>query len=64
MQLQGEESPTYDNLFINVEDFHIEFFSAFGKYIERSGGPHVLQETGVIRKFSLKSFIIGKVYNR
>ena len=65
-QLQAEESPTYDNLFINMGGFHIElaFFSALGKYIEESGGLHVLQEASVIRKFSLKSFIMGKAYNR
>ena len=66
MQLQAEGSPTYDKLFINMGGFHIEltFFSALGEYIEESGGPHVLQEAGVIRKFSLKSFNMGKAYNR
>ena len=66
MQLQAEESPTYNNLFINMVGFHIEFafFSALGEYIEELGRPHVLQEAGVIRKFSLKSFIMGKAYNR
>ena len=66
MQLQAEESPTYDNLFTNMVGFHIElaFFSALGEYIEESGRPHILQEAGVIRKFSLKSFIMGKAYNR
>ena len=46
--------------------FHIELvlFSALGKYVEESGGPPVLQEPDVIRKFSLKSFIMGKAYNR
>ena len=43
MQLQAEESPTYDNLFINMGGFHIElaFFSALGKYMEESGGAHL-----------------------
>ena len=40
MQLQVEESRIYNNLFINIGDFHIElaFFSALGKNIEESGG--------------------------
>ena len=68
MQLQAEESPTYDNLFINMGDFisnshFLNFFLALGKYIEQSGGLHVLQEAGVIRKFSLKSFIMVKAHN-
>ena len=61
MQLQAEDSPTYDNLFINLGGCHSElvFFSALGNYIEKSGEPRV-----VIRKFSLKSFIMGKAYSR
>ena len=66
MQLQAEESPTFDNLFINMGGFHIKlaFFLASGKYVEESGGPHVLQKAGVRRKFSLKVFIMGKAYNQ
>ena len=45
-----------------ISNWH--FFSALGKYLEESGGSPVLQEAGVIRKFSLKSFIMGKAYNR
>lgn len=44
--------------------YRIGIFSALGKYIEKSGETHVLQETGVIRKFSFRSFFIGKAYNR
>ena len=42
----------------------LTFFPSLGKYIEESGGLHFLQEAGVIRKFSLKSFIMGKAYHR
>ena len=35
-----------------------------GKYLAESGGPHILNETHVIEKGSLKSFLSGKSYNR
>ena len=66
MQLQAEEKPTYGNVFIYLGPFHITCasFSMFGKYLEESGGPHILNETHVIEKGSLKSFLSGKSYNR
>ena len=66
MKLQAEEVPTYDNVFINLGAFHIEmaFFSAIGKYIADSGGPHILNESCVLQKGSLNAFIKGKAYNR
>ena len=65
-QLQAEEKPTYDNVFIHLGPFHITcaFFSMLGKYLAESGGPHILNETHVIEKGSLKSFLSGKSYNR
>ena len=35
-----------------------------GKYLAESGGSHILNETHVIEKRSLKSFLSGKSYNR
>ena len=35
-----------------------------GKYLAESGGSHILNETHVIEKGSLKSFLSGKSYNR
>ena len=35
-----------------------------GKYLAESGGQHILNETHVIEKGSLKSFLSGKSYNR
>ena len=66
MQLQAEEKPTYDKVFIHLGPFHITcaFFSMLGKYLAESGGPHILNETHVIEKGSLKSFLSGKSYNR
>ncbi|XP_057306368.1 uncharacterized protein LOC130644684 [Hydractinia symbiolongicarpus] len=66
MQLQAEESPKFDNIFVALGAFHVEMamFSASGKYIAESGGPHILNEAGVIEKGSLKSFLLGKCYKR
>ena len=45
--------------------FHIEgsIFSAIGKLIERSGGPYLLIESGVIAPGSMNRFLKGKMYN-
>ena len=42
MQLQAEEAPKYDDIFVNMGAFHVDmaFFSALGKYLAESGGPH------------------------
>ena len=40
------------------------FFSVIGKYINESGGPYILSESGVLQKESLNSFLTGKSYNR
>ena len=36
MQIQHEESPKFDNIFINLGAFHMEMalFNAIGKYID------------------------------
>jgi hypothetical protein len=66
MQIQAEESPKFDNVFVALGAFHIEMalFVAFGKYVAESGGPHILNEAGVIEKGSIKSFLSGKSYKR
>ena len=66
MQIQMEESPLYDNLFIAMGAFHIEMalFHAIGKFVEESGGPYILNECNVLAKGSLKGFITGKSYKR
>ena len=57
MPILAEEKPTYHNVFIHLGLFHITcaFFSMLGKYLAESGGPHILNETHVIEKGSLKS---------
>ena len=66
MPILAEEKPTYHNVFIHLGLFHITcaFFSMLGKYLAESGGPHILNETHVIEKGSLKSFLPGKSYKK
>ena len=55
MQIQAEEKPTFDKIFTSLGSFHLEitfFFSALGKIIEESGGPHILEK--VLRGKSYK----------
>ena len=65
-QIQNEESPKFDDIFILLGPFHQEFviFKALGKLILESGGPHVLVETGMLAGGSMKGFISGKSYSR
>ena len=62
--IQAEESPKFDNLFIQLGHFHINmsFFKALGKFIEDSGGPYILTETGALAPGSLLGFLNGKHY--
>ena len=66
MQIQHEESPTYDKISINLGGFHIEmaYSNAIGKYIDESGGPYILIEAEVLAFSSPNGFIKGKRYNR
>ena len=66
MQIQAKESPRFDNLFIAMGTFHLEMasFNALGKYIEESGGPYILVESGVIASNSVKNFLNLNSYNR
>ena len=61
MEIQIEESPTSDNIFVTLGSFHMEmaFFSVIGKYIFESGGPHLLTESGIIENGSLISFLLA-----
>ena len=66
MEIQTEEAPTFDDIFVTLGSFHIEmaFFSVIGKYNSESGGPHLLAESGIIENGSLTSFLLGKSYKR
>ena len=59
MQLQAEEKSTYDNVFIHLGTFHITcaFSSMIGKQLAESDGSHILNESHVIEKGFLKSFL-------
>ena len=44
MQIQAEDSPKYDMLFISLGSFHIEMciFAMIGKYVDESGEPNII----------------------
>lgn len=66
MQIQSEERPKYSNVFIQLGAFHVQmsFFKAVGKYIDESGGPYILTESGILAPGSLKGFLTGTHFNR
>ncbi|XP_031341089.1 uncharacterized protein LOC116169200 [Photinus pyralis] len=66
MQIQCQESPKYDNIFIHLGAFHVQlsYFKAVGKFLEESGGPYILIEANVLAAGSLKGFITGTHFNR
>ena len=66
MEIQTEEAPTFDDIFVTLGSFHIEmaFFSVIWKYISKSGGPHLLTESGIIENGSLTFFLWGRSYKR
>ena len=66
MEIQREETPTYDDLFIGLGAFHIElsFFKVLGKYIADSGAPYIIGVNKLVEEGSLMSFLLGKNYKR
>ena len=58
IQIQAEESPKFDNLFVFSGQFHTEmtFFNALGKFIGDSGGPGVRITSEAIASGSLNGF--------
>ena len=66
MEIQIKEAPTIDNIIVTLGSVHIEmaFFSVIGKYISKSGGPHLLTESGIIENGSLTFFLWGRSYKR
>ena len=66
MQIQSEEAPLYDNVFVAFGPFHTElaYFGVLGHYLDASGGPEILIEQGVLAPGSLSGFLLGKHYNR
>ena len=50
LQIQHEESPKFDILFVNLAAFHIElsFFHAIATFIGESGWPYILIEAEIL----------------
>ena len=65
-QLQQEDAPKFQNVFIALGGFHIQMtaLAVFGKYIAEAGGPNILNKCHITEKGPLKSFISGKGYKR
>ena len=65
MQIQDQESPAYDDLFICLGAFHImmAYFASLGHFLDESGGPNILVDTGVLAVGSLRGFSAGKHFN-
>jgi hypothetical protein len=66
MQIQANEAPLYNNIFICFGAFHIclAYFGCLGYFLDGSGGPNILTETDVLAPGSLNGFLLGKHYNR
>ena len=66
LQIQAEESPKFDNIFVTLGSFHIElaFFNACGKILSESGALHILNESLILAAGSTNGFMKGKNYNR
>ena len=66
LQIQAEESPEFDNIFVTLGSFRIEiaFLNAFGKIVSKSGALHLLNESLVLAAGSTNGFIKGNNYNR
>ena len=56
MQMQHEENPKYDGVFIALGSF----FKVLGKIIAECEEPYILEECGI----SIKSFVLGLHYNK
>lgn len=65
-QLQSEERPKFDKLFIHLGGFHIQaaLFKALGHFIEGCGLEIILVEAELIGTGSLATFRTGKHFNR
>ena len=66
MQIQYQESPRFNNIFICFGPIHIElaFFGETGHILAESGGPHILVDTGILAEAPLNGLISGKHFNQ
>ena len=65
-QIQSEDFPQFDDVYIMFAAFHIilNIFFSVGKIIEGSGGPYVLSEAKIVAPGPINQFPKGKMYNR
>ena len=66
LQIQAQDSPKYDNVFVCFGPFHIQmaFFASLGYLITESGGPQIQTDSEVLACGSLNGFLSGKHFNR
>lgn len=66
LQIQAQESPQFDNVFVCFGTFHIymAYFACLGYILESSGGPEILCGADVIASGSMRGFLAGKHFNR
>ena len=64
-QIQTQNSPKFDECFIQFGQFHtiLSLFSSKGKILEGSGASHLLSEAKIIAGGSIDKFLRGKSYN-
>ena len=65
LQIQAQESPRYDNVFICIGIFHLAmaYFGSLGYILESSGTVEALCHSNVLASGSVKCFLSGKHFN-
>lgn len=66
MQIQSEEKPRFNNIFIHLGGFHImmAYFKTIGKFINDCGLTTIMMESDLLASGSISGFIEGKHFNR
>ena len=66
MQVQENEKPKFNNIFMNLGAFHMQiaFFKAIGKHINASGLVEILVQAEVLAGDSMNSFLDSKHFNQ
>ena len=66
MQIQESDKPKFDNIFVDLGEFHMEIalFKAIGKFIDSNGLVEALVQTEVLVGGSMNSFLDSKHFNR
>lgn len=64
-QILSTEKPQFDNVFINLEQFHIEmaFFKVVGKVFDNCGVTNIMIDSDLLATGSVNGFISGKHFN-